>query len=135
MLFPKTRKPLKKFRKARLSENSKSSRGLLTFPNSIAVRASCVGFITSRQIEAVRRYLKRNLKKRAFLYLRIFPDTSKTKKPEKARMGKGKGRMHLWFFTVSKGKILFEAFGNSNSFIKNIFRKIKYRLHIKTLTV
>lgn len=131
MLFPKTRKQLKKFRKSRVN-TSVAVRGISVNDYSFGLRANTVGFITSRQLEATRRILKRRLKKRAFLWTRVFPDVARTKKPEKARMGKGKGRLHLWFFRATPGKVLFEFLGCSKKFAKTAFLKAKSKLPLET---
>ena len=49
------------------------------------------GKINNKQLEGVRRVLRRILKKQGKTWLRPFPSSSVTKKPDGARMGKGKG--------------------------------------------
>lgn len=131
MLFPKTRRSLKKFRKGRVNPTFVSDKKRSKNFYSFDICANSLGFITSRQFEATRRVLKRGLKKRAFLWLRVFPDIAKTKKPEKARMGKGKGRMHLWLFRALPGKVLFRVLGNSRKFVSTVFLKAKHKLPLK----
>ena len=47
------------------------------------------GWITARQIEAVRVAISRKMKKGGKIWIRIFPDRPVTEKPLETRMGKG----------------------------------------------
>src|SRR3970040_889238 len=49
------------------------------------------GWISSRQIEAARVALTREMKRGGKVWIRVFPDKPITKKPAETRMGKGKG--------------------------------------------
>jgi len=53
------------------------------------------GKITARQIEAVRRVIRRGISKSGQIKINVFPNFSITKKAIGARMGKGKGKHHL----------------------------------------
>lgn len=66
--------------------------------------------ITALQIEAVRKSVAKNLKKRFKNKLKItfFPDIPVTKKSSGIRMGKGKGNVDHWCFLIKKGRVLFE---------------------------
>src|SRR4029078_9442506 len=66
---------------------------------------------TARQIEAPRRAITRHMKRRARVWIRIFPDVPVTKKPAEVRMGSGKGGIELWVARVKPGRILFELDG------------------------
>src|SRR5690606_1934934 len=46
------------------------------------------GFITSRQIEAARVSISRHVKRGGKLWIRVFPDLPRSKKPAETRMGK-----------------------------------------------
>ena len=59
--------------------------------SSIALIAVEFGMVTNFQIEAIRRFLRRFLKKKAVLFINIFPNISITKKPNDIRQGRGKG--------------------------------------------
>jgi large subunit ribosomal protein L16 len=65
---------------------------------------------TSKQIEAVRKVITKNIKKKykSRLKFSIFPHLPITKKSSGIRMGKGKGNVEYWCFLIKKGKILFE---------------------------
>ena len=58
------------------------------------------GWITSRQIEAARIAVTRNMKREGQVWIRIFPDKPITKKPLEVRMGKGKGNVEYWVALV-----------------------------------
>lgn len=69
------------------------------------------GILSAKTIEAVRRCIRRLLKKSAFLWIRIFPDIPVTRKPAEVRMGKGKGNLSFWTCKVRPGQILYEMDG------------------------
>lgn len=127
MLSPKIKANIKKFRKGRVTDHIKS-RGSLCTQGTFGFQSKTQSILTSRQIEAVRKTLKKHLKKRGRLWLNIFPDIAKTKKPEKTRMGKGKGRTHLWCFKVHPGKVIFEVGGLNLKAAKNVFKKAAYKV-------
>lgn len=134
MLSPKTKANIKKFRKGRILNHLKSRGNLCNF-GSFGLQSKSPGIFTSRQIEATRKVLKKHLKKRGRLWLNIFPDVAKTKKPEKTRMGKGKGRTHLWCFKVNPGKTLFEIGGLNFKNAKGIFKKASYKIPFITRSI
>jgi large subunit ribosomal protein L16 len=69
------------------------------------------GWISSRQIEAARVALTREMKRGGKVWIRIFPDKPITKKPAETRMGKGKGNPEGWVVVVKPGRVLFEVEG------------------------
>lgn len=131
MLSPKIKTNIKKYRKGRIKDHVKS-RGNYCAYGTHSIQSKAQGILTSRQIEAARKTLKKHLKKRGRLWVNIFPGVAKTKKPEKTRMGKGKGRTHLWCFKVHPGKIIFELGGLNFKTAKNIFKKVTYKLPLST---
>jgi large subunit ribosomal protein L16 len=131
MLSPKTKANIKKYHKGRINNHIRSRGNLLTY-GTHAIQSKTQGILTSRQIEAARKTLKKHLKRRGCLWLNVFPDVAKTKKPEKTRMGKGKGRIHLWCFKVHPGKILFEVGGLNIKTAKTAFSKVAYKLPFLT---
>ena len=93
------------------------------------------GWITSRQIEAVRITISRRVRKVGKLWIRIFPHKSITKKPAETRMGKGKGSPEYWVAVVKPGRILFEIEGLEEEEVKETFKQCGYKLPIKTKMV
>ena len=73
-----------------------------------ALKALEPGWITSRQIEAARRAMTREIKRGGNVWIKIFPDKPITAKPAETRMGKGKGNPEYWVAVVKPGRILFE---------------------------
>ena len=74
-----------------------------------ALQAQEPGWITSRQIEAARRAMTREIKRGGNVWIKIFPDKPITAKPAETRMGKGKGNPEYWVAVVKPGRILFEV--------------------------
>lgn len=131
MLSPRTKANIKKFRKGSVADHIRS-RGNSCVQGNYGLQSKTQGILTSRQIEAIRKTLKKHLKKRGRLWLNVFPDIAKTKKPEKTRMGKGKGRTHLWCFKVHPGKVVFEVAGLNLKTAKNLFKKASYKIPFLT---
>jgi large subunit ribosomal protein L16 len=76
---------------------------------SYGIQALEKGFLTVRQIEAVRRTITGRLKRRGKVWIRAFPDYPRTRKPKEVRMGRGKGNVDHWVCVVKPGRILFEV--------------------------
>ena len=93
------------------------------------------GWITSRQIEAVRITISRRVRKVGKMWIRIFPHKSITKKPAETRMGKGKGAPEYWVAVIKPGAILFEVDGLSLEEAQEAFRSCSHKFNIKTKTV
>jgi len=53
-------------------------------------------WLDTKQIEAARVAIARNMKRHGKMWIRIFPQKSYTKKPLETRMGKGKGPLESW---------------------------------------
>ena len=102
---------------------------------SHGLKALEAGWITSRQIEAVRITISRRVRKVGKMWIRIFPHKSITKKPAETRMGKGKGSPEYWVAVVKPGRILFEIEGLDEEEAKETFKQCGYKLPIKTKIV
>jgi large subunit ribosomal protein L16 len=110
MLQPKRQK----YRKQQKGRN----RGLAYKGSSIsfgsfALKSLEHGRLTSRQIEAARVALTRNMKREGKVWIRVFPDKPLTSKPAEVRMGKGKGAVDHYVCEVQPGRIIFEVEGVS----------------------
>ena len=84
------------------------------------------------QIEAIRRFLRRFLKKKAVLFINIFPNISITKKPNDIRQGRGKGGVKYWCHFVKKGNVLIEVRGTDTNLTKKILKNASNKLALKT---
>lgn len=67
------------------------------------------GDITAQQIEACRVAINRFFNRRGKVFIKIFPDTPRTRKPAEVRMGKGKGNVDHWVAKIRPGRVLFEV--------------------------
>jgi len=92
-------------------------------------------WITSRQIEAVRRTIMRHIRRRGRVYIRIFPDKPVTKRAAESRMGKGKGSVDHWVAVVRPGRIMFEMAGMDDETALEALRLAAYKLPIATRVV
>ena len=89
------------------------------------------GWVSARQIEAMRVTMSRKLKKGGEHFLRVFPDKPITKKPAETRMGKGKGAPEFWVSVVKRERILCEIKGVGREVAKQILKEVSYKLPIK----
>ena len=108
MLMPKRVKYRKQFR-GRMRGMAKGGNTLQN--GEIGMQALEPGWITSRQIETVRRVVVRHMKRRGKVWIRIFPAKPITKKPAEVRMGKGKGAPEGFVYPITPGRIMFELEG------------------------
>lgn len=132
MLLPKKVKYRKQFR-GRMRGMAKGGTELQN--GEYGLQALEPGWITSRQIETVRRVIVRNNRRRGKYWIRIFPDKPVTAKPAETRMGKGKGSVDHWVAVVKPGRILFEISGVPGEQAKEGLRLAGYKLPIKTQVV
>jgi len=89
-------------------------------------------WLTSRQIEAVRRTISRYTKRSGKIWIKVFPDKSVTARAEESRMGSGKGAVDYWVATVKPGTILFEISSVPEEVARAAFNLAAYKLPIKT---
>ncbi len=133
MLMPKRTKH-RKLHKGRIKGNA--SRGTRINFGDFGIKALEMGRITSRQIEAARIAMTREMKRAGMVYIRIFPDKPITRKPAEVRMGKGKGSIDHWVAPVRPGRILFEIGGGvSFEVAREAMRLAQQKLPIKTRVV
>ncbi len=102
---------------------------------SFGLKALESGWITSRQIEAVRVTLSRTMKRDGKIWIRIFPDKPVTKKPAETRMGSGKGSPEFWVSVVKPGRIMFEVGGITKELATEALRLAGHKLPVKTKMV
>lgn len=132
MLMPKRVKYRKQFR-GRMRGLAKGGTELLN--GEFGIQALEPGWITSRQIEAIRRTIVRHMRRRGKYWIRIFPDKPVTSKPAETRMGKGKGAVDHWVAVVKPGRIIFEVAGVSEDVAREALNLAGYKLPIKTQIV
>src|SRR6201994_641114 len=129
MLLPKRQK-FRKVRKGKI-------RGVATSGNYIAfgefgLQAQGQERITARQIEAARQAMTRHIKRGGKIWIRIFPHTPVTRKPQDVKMGSGKGNPEFFVAKVRPGTILFEMQGVPEEAAREAMRLAAHKLPIKT---
>ena len=129
MLQP-TRTKYRKAHKGRI--HGKASRGEILNYGAYGLKAIQPERIISKQIEAARVALTRNMKRTGKVWLRIFPNIPVSKKPTEVRMGKGKGTPEYWACRVKPGRIIFEVDGISEEAAREALYKASTKLPIKT---
>lgn len=88
--------------------------------------------ITSRQIEASRQAMTRYIKRGGKVWIRIFPHTPVTRKPQDVKMGGGKGNPEFFVAKVRPGTVMFEMQGVSEEVAREAMRLAAHKLPIKT---
>lgn len=129
MLIP-SRTKYRKVRKGRIT-------GVATSGNTIAygdyaLQAQGHERITSRQIEAARQAMTRYIKRGGKIWIRVFPHTPVTRKPQDVKMGSGKGSPEFFVAKVKPGTILFEMQGVSEETAREAMRLAAHKLPVKT---
>ncbi len=132
MLMPKRVKYRKQFR-GRMRGMAKGGDTLLI--GEYGLQALEPGWITSRQIEAIRRSIVRQMRRRGKYWVRIFPDKPVTAKPAETRMGKGKGSVEHWVAVVKPGRVMFEIAEVPADVALEALRSAGYKLPIKTQVI
>lgn len=90
------------------------------------------GFLNLKQLNALRKYAKFLLKKQTKFWINASAQITVTKKPNEARMGKGKANLKYWVFFQKKGSYLFEVKGLFTSLSLTMLSK---RLSLKTAPI
>ena len=131
MLLPKRTKYRKPHRVS--YEGKSKGKNKLSF-GEYGLVAKQGAYITSRQIEAARVAMTREMKKakRGKIWINIFPHLARTKKPLEVRMGSGKGNVEEWVAVVKEGKIMFEISGVTEEVAREALRLASHKLSVKT---
>ena len=90
------------------------------------------GYVSSAQIEAARVAMTRYMDRGGKVWIKIFPQLAKTKKPLEVRMGSGKGAPDHWVAVVQAGRIMFEIGGVSEEVAREALRLAANKLCVKT---
>lgn len=136
MLFPKK----VKYRKWQTGRRNPlrvgvATRGITLSFGAYGLKAVTAGRITSNQIEASRRVMRRYLGKNGNIWTRIFPDRPYTAKAAEVGMGKGKGDPKGFVAPVTPGRLLFEIDGVSAEIAKEALRKGAAKMPVKTRVI
>lgn len=122
-----------KYRKVRKGKNKGSAtRGaVLTFGN-YGLKSMDAERVTSRQIEAARQAMTRYVKRGGRIWIRIFPHTPVTRKPQDVKMGSGKGNPEFFVAKVKPGTILFEIDDVTEEQAREALRLAAHKLPVRT---
>lgn len=129
MLMPKRVKYRKQFR-GRMRGMAKGGTTLLN--GEFGLQATSAGWISSRQIESMRRAVVRHMKRRGRYWIRIFPDKPVTARAAETRMGKGKGSVDRWVSVVKPGRVMFEVADVPEEVAREALRLASYKLPVRT---
>ena len=89
--------------------------------------------LTSNQIETARKAMVYKLnKKKARIWIRVFPNLPVSGKSSEVRMGGGKGMLKFWAVHVPAGHVLFEIAGVSLLQAQTIFERVSNKLPVKS---
>ena len=124
-----TRVKFRKQHRGRMTGKAKG--GVEVTTGDYGLQAIEPGWVTARQIEAVRRVIVREMKRRGKMWIRIFPDKPITAKPAETRMGKGKGSVDHWVAVIKPGRVMFEVSGVTAEIAKVALVQAAYKLPIK----
>jgi len=129
MLIPKRTK-FRKIMKGRI--RGKATSGNYIAFGEFALQAQGHERITSRQIESARQAMTRYIKRGGKIWIRIFPHTSVTRKPQDVKMGSGKGSPEFFVAKVRPGTIMFEMQGVTEEVAREAMRLAAHKLPVKT---
>jgi large subunit ribosomal protein L16 len=89
-------------------------------------------WMDTKQLEACRVAIARNMKRHGKMWIRVFPQKSFTKKPLETRMGKGKGPLESWVAVVRPATVLFELEGIPEAMARECLRLASNKLPVRT---
>lgn len=132
MLQPKKQKYRKQFRG--------KMRGVATSGNKLAygdfgIQSKEAGWVEACQIEAARKAITRFTKRKAKLWIRIFPDKPITSKPAEVKMGGGKGDIEAYVAVIKPGRILIEVGGVSEEIARESLRRASHKIGLRTKVI
>lgn len=129
MLLPKRTK----YRKVRKGKNDGiASRGHYVAFGDYGLQSLENERVTSRQIEAARQAITHSIDRGGKIWIRIFPHTPVTRKPQDVKMGSGKGNPEFFVAKVKAGTVLFEMKGVSEVAAREAMRLAGHKLPVKT---
>ena len=128
MLMPKRTKYR---RPHRLSYEGKSKAGREVVFGDYGLVAMEGGYVSSNQIEAARVAMTRYMNRGGQVWIKIFPQMARTKKPLEVRMGSGKGAPEGWVAVVQKGRVMFEIGGVDEAVAREALRLGQNKLPVK----
>lgn len=129
MLLPRKTK-FRKVQKGRI--HGEATRGTQVSFGRYGLQALDAERINSRQIESARRAITRHIRRGGKIWIRIFPHTPVTKKPNEVGMGKGKGNPEFFVAKVKPGTMIFEMDGVTPELAREAMRRAGHKLPVRT---
>jgi large subunit ribosomal protein L16 len=130
MLMP-SRTKFRKVRKGRIHGGTATSLSSIAYGRYGLVSLES-DRINARQIEAARQAMTRYIKRGGQIWIRIFPHTPVTRKPQDVKMGSGKGNPEFFVAKVKPGTIMFEMDGVAEDVAREAMRLAGHKLPVKT---
>ncbi|HQF57090.1 MAG TPA: 50S ribosomal protein L16 [Candidatus Magasanikbacteria bacterium] len=130
MLLPKKVKHRKWHKPRRANKGVASRTNKIDF-GSFGLVSQTHGWVTSRQIESVRKVLTRYVRRGGKIWIRIFPDRPVTKKGNEVPMGGGKGSPDHYVATIKPGTVMFEMEGIPENKAREAINLAIYKLPVK----
>ena len=116
----------------RLSYEGRAKAGRSVTFGEFGLVADEGAYVSSNQLEASRVAMTRYMNRTGKVWIKVFPQLAKTKKPLEVRMGSGKGAPDHWVAVVQKGRVLFEIAGVSEEVAREALRLGANKLCVKT---
>ncbi len=132
MLQPKRSKFRKSFRGRR---RGLATRGAFLAFGEFGIKALGRGDLAANQIEAARRTITNDLKRKGRVWIRVFPDKPITQRGAGQRMGGGKGDVDHYAAVIKPGRVLIEIAGVPESAAITALTKAAAKLPFKTKIV
>lgn len=127
--MPKKNKYNKSFSSKKIMSKQTKIHKINRFSN-LSLVASEAGYLTNYQLEAIRRFIRRLIKKKAKLFFCIFPNKPITKKPNEVRLGRGKANASYWTYHLKKGTTILEIKGTYEKQIKQILKSVCSKISV-----
>ncbi|MCA9387300.1 50S ribosomal protein L16 [Candidatus Dojkabacteria bacterium] len=129
MLQPKKRKHKKEFRG---KMRGIAQRGNTIAYGDFALQALDRGWINGNQIEAARKAIVRETKRKGKTWLMIFPHKPFTSISSEVKRGGGKGNVEGYVAVVKPGRVIFEVGGLTEDMAKQALKLAAQKFPIKT---
>ena len=113
-----------------LKYEGKSKGGTEVNFGEFGLQATEGGWISDKQIEAARVCMARYTRRAGQVWIRIFPQLCKTKRPIGLRMGSGKGSPDSWVAVVKEGRVMFEIGGVDEAAARKALSLASYKLPV-----
>lgn len=110
----------------------KASRGAEVHFGEYGLQALEPHWISGRQLEACRRAIVREARRRGKVWIRVFPDKPITKRAAETRMGKGKGSVEFHAAVIKPGRVMFEVAGMPEDVALTALTLARHKLSMRT---